>query len=192
MKVFVFSDTHGKTEIVNKIKKSNPDLVICLGDFTLFGSNQKNILEKFNDIGKKFILIHGNHESYIEIKKDIKNLKNIILLHKEVYKINGFLFAGFGGGGFSFIEKSFKDLENKINKNEENEIILLTHGPPFGTKLDHIDDFYVGCKNYTNFIKKFKPKYAFSGHIHENSGVKDIKHGSILINPGKEGIEIIL
>ncbi|MFT4304472.1 MAG: metallophosphoesterase family protein [Candidatus Woesearchaeota archaeon] len=193
MKLFVFSDNHGKLDIINKIKKSDAEIFICLGDFTLFGSNQKNFLIKLNSLNKKILLIHGNHESWSEVKEDVKGLKNIIFLNKSIYKYKGIIFAGYGGGGFAYKERSFNILENKIKKELKNEkIILLTHAPPFGTKLDLIDNMHIGCITYTNFIKKYKPIYAFSGHVHENEGVKDFKFGAILINPGHKGMEIIL
>lgn len=194
MKLFVFTDSHGKASIINKLKKSNADLFICLGDFTLFGSNQKKILKDFNSLNKKMILIHGNHESWTEIKNDVKNLKNIIFLYRNIHRHENILFAGYGGGGFSFKEKFFKHLEKEVKKNlkKDDNIILLTHGPPYGTKLDLIDGIHIGCEDYTHFIKKYHPKYAFSGHIHENANIKDFKHKTILINPGSKGVEIIL
>jgi uncharacterized protein len=194
MKIFVFSDNHGNFNIINKIKNSDAELFVCLGDFTIFGSKQKRMLKEFNSLGKKIILIHGNHESWTEIKEDLYGLDNIIFLYRSCYRYKNILFAGYGGGGFSYKEKNFKILNKCVEKEfkRNDKIILLTHGPPYNCKLDLIDDIHIGCINYSDFIKSFKPIYAFSGHIHENAGIKDIIYNCILINPGKNGIEVIV
>jgi len=79
--------------------------------------------------------------------------------------------------------------KEKITK---KKIILITHGPPYKTKLDYIDYLkeYVGCKSYTTFIKKYKPILALSGHIHETFGKKDKTGQTEIINPGANGMII--
>ncbi len=193
MKILVFTDTHGSEKalksVIKKAKKEKPDILICLGDFTIFGQYQKSILKQIDKMKIKTLLIHGNHEVVSEIKSDIKNMKNIQFLHKKAYRQDDVLFLGFGGGGFSLVEPKFKeliDVYKKIRKKGE-KTILLTHGPPFGTELDMIWDQPCGCKTYTNFIRKYKPLYALSGHLHESNEKKQIYHKTILINPGPKG-----
>lgn len=194
MKIFVFTDTHGSMqalkEVKKKIKASKPDLTICLGDFTIFGQDQKQILTKINKLGTRVLLFHGNHEFLSEVKEDIKDLKNIKLIHKKVFRESGILFLGYGGGGFSLTEPKFKEVVEIYKKFKEkgDKVVLLTHGPPFGTELDKLlDNQHCGCKTYTNFIKKYKPDYAFSGHIHECEGNKQVLGKTLLMNPGPLG-----
>ena len=80
-----------------------------------------------------------------------------------------------------------KTIKKKI---EGKKIIFITHGPPYGTKIDLLGTNYAGNKSYTNFIKKEKPILALCGHLHENFGKTDQIGPSKLMNPGPEG-EII-
>lgn len=193
MKILIFTDTHANKKyfkIINlKIKKFNPEMLICLGDFTIFGNNQKKILKEINKFGIKTLLIHGNHEIINEVKRDAKNLKNIIVIHNQIFTINNIAFIGFGGGGFSLYEPDFKVVEKifKLNKNKYQKVVLLTHAPPYGTKIDLINNTHCGCKTFSSFIKKHEPDFVFSGHLHENNGKNDFKNNSIIINPGPKG-----
>jgi len=64
----------------------------------------------------------------------------------------------------------------------------MTHGPPYGTKLDIIGKSHHGCKSYTNGIKILKPVLYICGHFHETFETKDRLGHSILANPGPKGM----
>ncbi|MEK6835471.1 MAG: metallophosphoesterase, partial [Nanoarchaeota archaeon] len=132
MKILAFSDTHGDInylrEIYKKVKKEDPDIIICAGDllnFWTYSSEIKKILESFNKIT---LLIHGNHENIKLI--DRLRSKNIINIHEKIFNFNNFNFFGYGGGGF---EQEDKELELNINKIKDKlkNWILMTHAPPF-------------------------------------------------------------
>jgi Icc-related predicted phosphoesterase len=197
MRILFFSDTHGINKWHEHILKQSKlvDLIVCAGDFTIFEENMRHILELFNSIHKPVLIIHGNHETATSIIREIHDLKNITFIHKEKYVFENLIFFGYGGGGFSSIEENFdrasdsfiKDL-NKIEKNREKEmkIILVTHAPPYNTKLDYLGD-HVGVINYREFIEKYQPIYAVSGHIHENFEIEDKIEKTILLNIGPRG-----
>ena len=65
--------------------------------------------------------------------------------------------------------------------------VLITHAPPYGTKLDDIYGEHCGSKSIRDFIYKHKPLLAVSGHLHETAGREDYIGDSRLINPGKKG-----
>ena len=115
MKVFVFTDTHGSKKalkiIREKIKKSKPDMIICLGDFTIFGHDQKKILTSFDKFNKEMLLIHGNHEDPIEVMQDCDTLKNVNFIDATVKRIGKIVFVAWGGGGFSLTDSEFKSIE---------------------------------------------------------------------------------
>ena len=73
--------------------------------------------------------------------------------------------------------------------NEKEKLIFVSHGPPFGTKLDYLDHLqrYRGSKTLREFIKKFKPKFVVCGHLHENEKKEDKLNNTIILNPGKYG-----
>ena len=89
------------------------------------------------------------------------------------------------------VDKHFEKIASgflKILKTKNKKYILMTHAPPYDTRLDKLfDEGHCGNKSVRNFIKKSKPLVAFSGHIHENNGKKDKLGRTRLINPGPEG-----
>jgi len=60
-------------------------------------------------------------------------------------------------------------------KDVKGKFILVTHNPPFGTKLDKVETGeHVGSKVIREFIEKEKPLLAISAHIHEAGGIDKI------------------
>ncbi len=120
------------------------------------------------------------------------------MIDKKTYKKDGITFIGFGGGGFSLIDHDFENFADKIisemdkeikkeNKKDKNEkIVLVTHAPPYGTKLDFVDS-YNGNQSIRDFIEKVQPKFAICGHFHENRGEFDYIGKTEVINPGPHG-----
>ena len=195
MKILAFSDTHGSKQKIRKLKNiiniENPDVIVCAGDITNFEDKIRSILIKLNSYKKPVVIIHGNHES-IETFKLIKyNYKNINYIHGKSFKFNNYLFIGFGGGGFSEIDsdlkKASKRLEHILDQNKGKKIIMVTHGPPYGTKLDRLNKEFTGSKTLTDFIKKNKPELLICGHIHENEGKQDFMGKTKIVNPGPIG-----
>jgi uncharacterized protein len=203
MKVLLFADGHGSKVAWKKVEKKakKAGLLLCLGDFTVFGRDQKKILKQIDNLGVLCLLLHGNHESASEVSRDCKKLKNIIFVHKKILRIGHLIFMGYGGGGFSLRDKDFekkfvprfvegiKKYNEKIKESgKEPKTVLLLHGPPYGSKLDDLGDHHCGNKSFREFYVKKKLDYVFCGHIHEAFGVVEHIKGTTLINPGPEGI----
>ena len=74
-----------------------------------------------------------------------------------------------------------------IAKNKDKKIILLLHGPPYGTKVDKIVGQYAGNKDVRDFIERNKIDYAICGHLHENFGKTGKIKKAIVMNPGPYG-----
>jgi|TARA_Y100000310_G_scaffold343710_1_gene452654 hypothetical protein len=193
MKILAFTDIHGNNklieEIIKKSKARKPDLLVCCGDLTIFGSNLEKILFRLNKIKIPILAIPGNHEEEIDMKRICRKFDNIIYLHKGVYEIGEYAFFGFGTGGFEFRSLEFEKICEKVIKRIGGKnVILITHQPPHKTKLDRLEYFdYAGNKSFKAFIVKHKPMLALSGHLHENFGKIDNIGKSILINPGPKG-----
>lgn len=51
-----------------------------------------------------------------------------------------------------------------------------------------IFDQPAGNKSIRDFIRKYSPKLAISGHLHENAGIKDKLDKTKLVNPGPWGM----
>ena len=188
MKILFFTDVHGNPtaikQIINKSKEA--DLLVCAGDIVAWGELEK-IIRLFREANKKMMIIPGNHENYEEIKEMCKKYDFLIDIHLKKFKINDLVFFGFGAGGF--LQRDI-ELERIINKLKfENKLIFVSHGPPYGTKLDYLEHLnsYRGSKSLTEFIKKFKPILAVCGHLHENEKKEDKIGDTLIINPGKYG-----
>lgn len=194
MKVFAFSDLHASQKclkiIEKKVKKSNPDVILCAGDFTVFEQNIEDVMNRLNKLGR-VMLIHGNHETAELVRDLCKTRKNLRFCHKKIIPVKQFLLVSHGGGGFNYRDKDFEQFikENK-DKLKSKKLIFMTHAPPYGTKLDFIDylENYVGCISYTKFIKKYKPILSVSGHIHDTTGQVDFVNKCEVVNPGPKGL----
>lgn len=86
----------------------------------------------------------------------------------------------------------------KVLKNFKNLDILVCHQPPYGY-LDQVNNSsnlmdregkHAGSKVILDYIKKYKPKYVFCGHIHEAKGKTKIGKTEIY-NLGEAGHKII-
>lgn len=184
MKILAFSDIHGNKKAVASIIKlsnaKNPDILICAGDISSPSMSTKEVVKELKKTKKPLLVIHGNHETSQEVIQD----KQVTNLHKNLMSIGDYNFLGFGGGGFSK-----KDLEfEKFTKNIKKEnLVLVTHAPPYNTSLDILPMGHVGSISIKNFIKNSKPILAICGHLHENEGKSQRSNKTLMINPGIKG-----
>lgn len=187
MKILTFVDTHGSItatkRLVSLAKKA--DLLVCAGDLTNFGTNLNKILNLLKQTKKQLLLIHGNHESEKILKQAAKKYKLINFIHNKLYILEDYAFFGYGGGGFEQEDKALESLIPKIKPKIKNKtLILVTHQPPYKTKLDYINKTHAGSKSITKFIKELKPKFNICGHLHENINKKDRIGKTFILNPG--------
>lgn len=194
MKILAFVDMHGSLGALKKIKKQakKADIIVCAGDLTIFGQGIDYFLGKLNKLNKPTLMIPGNHEEEEELKKWCSKYKNITFLHARGYKEGEYFFLGYGGGGFSMRDKAFEKLSKqfgeRIKKLGNPKTILITHAPPYKTKIDLIMKEPCGNKSIKNFIKKVNPiVLVVSGHLHENAGKEDKLGKTRIINPGPYG-----
>jgi hypothetical protein len=189
MQILAFVDTHGSFSAWKKVKalakKEKPKLLVCAGDISVFGANLDYMVQEINKLNIPCLIIHGNHESEAEMRTACSLFKNTVFIHKKVHEFDKYAFIGYGGGGFSFRDKEFEKVIKNIST--KTQIILVLHGPPYGTKLDDIVGSYSGNKSYRKYIEKQQPKLVLCGHIHENEGKIDHIKKSKIINPGPFG-----
>lgn len=192
MRLFIFTDTHGDKKIISslikKIQNSAPDVVICAGDLTDFGAGLKKLLNMFKKTKLPLLIIPGNHETNSSLTKACQKTKFAMNIHKKVYQVNNYLFFGYGLGGFGRKNPELEKLISKIKYHAKNKtLIIITHQPPYKTKLDKIPSGHAGSKSIRKLIEKLKPKINICGHLHENESKEDKLHSTIIINPGKNG-----
>ena len=193
MKILAFTDSHSNRLVLNAIKskaiKEKPDLVICCGDISMFGNGLEAVARFLNDLNIKTLIIPGNHESEEEIKMICNKNKNLINLHKGLYEVKEFQILGWGTGGFSFIEEEFERLSKQFKRSldKNKKLILVTHAPIYGTKLDLLSFGHRGCKSTRKFVEETQPVLTLCGHFHENFDKQDKINKTLIINPGPEG-----
>lgn len=197
MKFLAFVDLHENMKYLDQLvlRASRPDVdfVVCAGDLTLFGKSLRYILKKFNDLGKWFYLIPGNHENDEMLAEVLKDYPNCINFNRGTIKKQNYVFLGYGAGGFAFDDAEFRKVSRDwYSSHQDHKTILVIHGPPFGTKLDLLDKKQVGNMDFRRFIERIKPKLVLCGHIHENAGVMDKIGEAKVVNPGWEGMVIEL
>lgn len=197
MKLLAFSDVHADFTVVKKLvsRAQQPDITLlaCAGDFTVFGSFMAEMLGKFDAIGKPVMLIPGNHEEPARLLRELKEHKNMVCLHERLVRWNGITFLGWGTDGFSRHSDAFRSVARSWRRhltNEDDTIILVTHAPPYKTKLDALNGGFVGNADIRREIERIKPRLAISGHIHENAGKQDRIGSTIIINPGWNGMVV--
>jgi Icc-related predicted phosphoesterase len=194
MKILAFVDLHGSIKLLDKIaalaKKDKADYIVCAGDITIFGDSLKPLIDRLDKIGIPTIMLHGNHENESTLRKACNKTKNIKFMHKEVLETDGHAFIVYGGGGFSTVDKTFDTWSRQSMQKigPDKKIILVTHAPPYGTKIDKVFDQSAGNKSIRDFIKRVQPKIAISGHLHENAGLKDKIGKTLVVNPGPWGM----
>lgn len=202
MKLLCFTDMHGSMKALKRIqdtaKKEKPDYILCAGDFTVFEQNMESIMKKLDQINIPLMIIPGNHETGERVKHVCTAFKNIVYINKGMLTTDNAIFIGNEGNGFSIDDPPFKKWGVKVLKDfkkesrQEKKVILLTHAPPYGTKVDLILEDHCGNKAVRTFIEKLQPDLAVSGHLHECAGNHDKIKNTVVINPGPYGTMVTI
>lgn len=199
MKFLAFVDLHEDRDslkmLVKRASDKEIDFLVCAGDLSSFGRSLRFVLKQLDQIGKKVYLISGNHENIEMLEQILPDYPNCLLFDQKALELENYVFLGYGGGGFTYQDVEFRKVARDwYGSHQGKKIVLVTHGPPFGTKADLVENRYVGNKDFRAFMERIKPKLTICGHIHENAGVIDEVGESKLkvINPGWEGMVIEL
>ncbi len=201
MKILAFTDMHGSLQalrsIEKKVKKLNPDILVCAGDISIFEHGIAGIIRRLSRLGKKVIIVHGNHEDASTFNRYSKIYKNVVFIHKNYVFAEDVLFLGYGGGGFSSVDREFENVAIKkfkkaIEENKGKKTVLLTHAPPYKTRLDSLDNGHCGNKSIRHFAEKNEVDILICGHLHENFGKEDKIKKTRVINPGPFGKILVL
>lgn len=190
MRILAFTDSHGSTAAIRKIKAKagKADIILCGGDLTLFEDKLVYFVGELSKTGKTVLAVHGNHEGEDAFGRAAAGFENVHFIHKKVFRVGDVVFMGFGGGGFSQVDKGIEGFARRFRKSTKGlKVVFVTHAPPYGTRLDLVAGRHCGNKTARQFIEKIKPALVVCGHLHENSGKKDKIKKTEIINPGPEG-----
>jgi len=200
VKLLLLSDIHGKVSTLERTLKEveDVDAVFVAGDISSYaGLRWGNVLSILSKYCRKrnipAYVVPGNVDPPALLHA---RYGNVNVLHASTSTLGKYMVAGIGGGmGFSFwritrlTDSDFEKFINSLLREYGGGLapyswFLLTHTPPYGTKLDIMyTGEHVGSKALRSLIEVRKPLLVASGHIHESRNVDSLGR-TTLINPG--------
>ena len=191
--------------------KKKVDLIVVNGDS---GYDIEDIEKVFRFLDEKadmpILVTIGNSEgsgqynnAFLEIRGKTNNLVNMSLT--PILKVKGYTLVALGGyynrkytsnsGSCIYRDKHFKQLKTLV-KNEKENLIFISHGPPKQKGRSALDRIYtgenVGSEKITKFLKDLKIKAGIFGHILEAGGRGTNLSGSKTIKPKKFSSELMV
>ena len=199
MRVLFIADAHSSAiaarGLREKFADAGIDLIVIAGDITDDGRAEtaERVLNEL-DFAEKLLVVPGNMDS-AEVLQFFE--KKGISLHKRKVEFMGYTFIGLGGAipYNTFYRFNLGDLEAKkaldglLQGTDSKKTILITHSPPYNTKIDlSSSGIHLGCKEINRAIEKFQPLLHICAHAHEAKGEIEIgRTKSINVGPLKEG-----
>ncbi len=196
MEIFALSDIHNSIENLKALEKKakKTQIAIICGDLTTLGPKEN--IPKIAKIlqPRKILAVPGNMDSN-EVLEKMKDMN--ISIHCNCKRLNGIEFCGFGGGlkgRAGLLTFPEKEIIQCLNKIVSSKSVLITHLPPFNSKLDLAQNTtHIGSSAVRKIIEEKKPALHLCGHVHE--ALNEEKIGETLsVNVGsvKEGTAAII
>jgi len=193
LKILIAADFHGTAVAesnLSKLLKAGYDCAVLIGDLTEFGPPEvaDSILSLAESFGIPILSVPGNcdpREVLMVLEKHNANL------HAKCRKIGEITFVGLGGSNVTPFRTPFELTEAEIMEELSSLLagvrgrwVLITHAPPFDTKLDEIPSgSHVGSKSIRQVVEERQPVLLACGHIHESRAI-DRLGNTIMVNPG--------
>ena len=193
MKILAVTDFHGSSSAeitLSKFLERGYDCLVLIGDLTNFGPLEvaDSVLALVKKSGIPSFSIPGNCDPKPILQVLEKYGSNI---HGKCGKLGEVTFVGLGGSNLTPFNTPFELTEVEIQEelaaascNIDDKWVLVTHAPPYGTKVDRIKDgTHAGSKSIRQYIEQKQPLLSLCGHIHEGRGVDQLGR-TLIINPG--------
>ncbi len=203
MRILLVSDAHGDVEKIRMLRAVERDVTIYAGDFVDCAHPSMDVLiSVLEELARESFTIYvpGNCDPRDATRE--LNVSNSINVHGRYYKIDDNVIVGLGGSNITPFGTPLEFPEDEIERELESalkgvidsnligeqeissKLILLTHVPPFNTKLDVIaTGSHVGSTAVRSFIERHRPRVSLHGHIHESQAVDTIL-STTCVNPG--------
>lgn len=188
-----FGDVHEKTANAAKIPGvEQAESLIVTGDLTNRGTRAtaEKVYSELAASNPKIMAQMGNMDS--QGVCDFLEEKNANIHLKTLELAPGIKMMGVGqstptpfGTPSEVDDATLKDwLYSTYEKlGQYDQMVLVVHDPPFGTKADDLGSAHVGSKSVRGFIEDKKPDICLTGHIHEAMAMDHIGP-TLIINPG--------
>lgn len=193
MRILVTADFHGVSSAENNLSKllqRKYDCVLLIGDLTNFGPAEvaESIFEVVRESGTPAFSIPGNCDP----KEVLQVMDRFgVNLHGKCKEFQGINFLGLGGSNITPFKTPFELTEAEIQEDleaiqcgENPRWVLVTHVPPFNTRLDELESgSHVGSKSVRKFVEARQPLVLACGHVHEARAVEKLGR-TVMVNPG--------
>lgn len=203
MRVLAFTDPHGSLgsalSILKLAKESEPDLIVCAGDFSYLGTRFDGFLTKLKDLHREILFVPGNHET----EEAIENVQLWYPFMKDmtfrVEERGELLIAGlpatmeFAPGDRVDQEAVDQTLDLWGSVDKLRPLVLLSHYPPWQSAISGMTTPAPdsgGSMTVKRIIEALKPALVICGHYHQDFGKSDQLGPTRLINPGPDGMII--
>lgn len=193
MRLLILADIHGGTKAIGTLSEAADgcDAVILAGDITNFGGRAElaAVIEPIESFGKPIMAVSGNCDPPA-VDQELE--RRHVSIDANIKFINDYAFFGAGGSlpcpgatPNEIDECAFGDiLEEAVTLSQSKKLVLVTHQPAWGTKLDTtFNGRHTGSRAIRHFIERYKPVLAISGHMHEAFGTDQLEP-TTLVNPG--------
>ncbi len=194
MRIIAFTDIHSSyNRVLEIIKSEKTDLVILGGDLTNVGtiSEVEEFIRQLQTLTPNLLCIAGNMD--LPQHDDLFNRLNVSM-HGKGFIINELGIFGVSGSPISPLRTPYEVDEEiiaeKIAEGYRDVLqakikILVSHAPPYGTKVDIVHSgFHAGSLAVRDFIETNKVDLVICGHIHEGRG-QDVLGKTKIINCGQ-------
>ncbi len=185
MIILALSDIHSSFSMAESIlqRESAAGCIVICGDFTTRGTAAEaaNLLSLFRKMGVPIFAVAGNMDS-ADIDSYLAGAGSGINGTGKIFEDVGFF--GVSASPTTFLRTPYEITEEAILARAEsgwNDVqsarwkVLVTHTPPFQTKLDMIlTGKHAGSRSIRSFIERSQPDLVVCGHIHEARGVDTI------------------
>lgn len=193
MKILAASDIHGDKDAVKRLakeaEKENVDMILILGDVSVFGDLEKGMIGPFAATKKKVAFVNGNHDMPSTAEMLAEKYKITDLEH-EAFIYHGVGVFGTGGAhvGPNYVddEEMFEHLSNGFRYIESaGKKILATHVHASRSLIEKFS--FPGADAVRMAIDKFKPDVHVCGHIHEMEGFEETIGKTKVFSVGRRG-----
>ena len=201
MKIVGITDIHGEhnEDFYKYLKENDIDLVLVAGDITDFGPLDfvKEFMDKLYDCDVEVFAIPGNCDP-AGICNAIRDAGSLCL-HNNLIGFGNTVIMGYGGSNptpfntpgetdddhiYESVYELLAEYDYIGNDTKPTVTILLTHAPPYNTKVDELPDgTHVGSQGVKKPIHEFQPNINICGHIHEARAIDKIGETTV-VNPG--------
>lgn len=195
LRILAFSDTHQDMSLMKRLVKKaedeDVDVVLFCGDFTNDNDFVENLIGPFLKIGKKVLLLPGNHEdvSTVDLFADVYKVTN---LHGKGREYNGIGLFGCSAnniGPFAMADGETTRLLDEAHAQIKHldKKVMVTHVHASGGVIEKLSQFVHANPEVNEAVEKFKPDVLICGHVHEAEGLEEHIGNTRVLNVVREG-----